>query len=130
MKKLVLLGAGLVATGTAAVIGAGAAASQSDAGMYNVIGLPFGKAKAVLGAQGVKATFGGSVGSYIPQQECMVTDQKSIPGSNKMSLMLDCTEEAAGQMAESAPSGGPTVGSNGITTVTATPVAPAPGPPG
>ena len=44
--------------------------------------------------------------------------------------MLDCTEKAADDAAGSQPAGagdGPTVGGNGITTVTATPVGPQPG---
>lgn len=47
-----------------------------------------------------------------------------------MILMLDCTQEAADRLAEQGPSGGPTVGSNGVTTVTPTPVVPVPGAPG
>jgi hypothetical protein len=47
-----------------------------------------------------------------------------------MLLMLDCSQKAADELAAMGPSGGPTVGSNGITTVTPTPVVPIGGAPG
>ena len=43
--------------------------------------------------------FGGSVGSALPQAQCMVSSQKML-SSGKMLLNLDCSEEAAQQMAE------------------------------
>ncbi len=43
--------------------------------------------------------------------------------------MLDCTQEAAEVAAEAAVPGAPRVGSNGVTTVTPTPVGPQPGMP-
>ena len=129
MKKVVLLGAGIVATGTAALIGAGAATSQPNTSSLNVVGEPYAKALAILKSQGVKATFGGSFGSVLPQAQCLVDQQKVIP-SGKVILMLDCTQKAADQLKDMGAAGGPTVGSNGVTTVTPTPVVPIAGAPG
>ena len=120
MKKLVLLGAGVVAAGSVALISAGGASSEPDLSMLNVIGEPYAKAVKILRNQGVKAAFGGSRGSALPQAQCLVDSQKII-ASGKMLLMLDCTEAAAEQAAENGvggPPGPPHVGSNGITTVT------------
>jgi hypothetical protein len=49
-----------------------------------------------------------------------------------MLLMLDCSQAAADQLKEqgSGGAGGPTVGGNGVTTVTPTPVVPIQGAPG
>lgn len=131
MKKLVVLGAGLLATASATLIGAGAAASDpaTDASSYNVVGETYLQAVQILRSQGIKATFGGSVGSVLPQSQCLVNQQK-VSNRRTMLLMLDCTQKAANQLADSAPAGGPTVGSNGITTVTPTPVVPIEGAPG
>ncbi len=129
MKKLVVLSGGLVAVGSAALVGAGIAMSQPAANNLNVVGEPYQKALALLKQQGVKAYFGGSVGSVLPQAQCLVEQQK-VTHAGRMLLMLDCTQKAADQLAEMAPSGGPTVGSNGITTVTPTPVVPIQGAPG
>ncbi|GAB5899877.1 hypothetical protein [Mycolicibacterium sp.] len=129
MKKLVVLAGGLIAAGSAAVLGAGVATSQPDVSSFNVVGEPYVKAVAILKSQGVKSTFGGSRGSVLPQAQCLVDSQK-VNSSGKMILMLDCTQEAADRLAEQGPSGGPTVGSNGVTTVTPTPVVPVPGAPG
>lgn len=133
MKKLVALGGGLAAAGTIALLGAGIASSQPDMSGYNVVGEPYLKAVSILKSQGVKATFGGSVGSVLPQSQCLVSSQK-VNSSHKMILMLDCSQKAADQAAEAAGDpgipGGRTVGSNGVTTVTPTPVVPVPGAPG
>lgn len=137
MKKLVVLSGGLVAAGSAAVIGAGIALSQpGDAGNYNVVGEPYNRALQILKSQGVKATFGGSFGSVLPQAECLVDSQKAIETMDfgrpaiKLVLMLDCSQKAADLIAEQRPAGGPRVGSNGVTTVTPTPVVPIQGAPG
>ena len=129
MKKLVVLSGGLVTAGSAALICAGVALSQPDASSYNVVGEPYQKALQVLKSQGVKAYFGGSFGSVLPQAQCLV-DQQKITSGGRMLLMLDCSQKAADLIAEMGPSGGPTVGSNGITTVTPTPVVPIQGAPG
>ena len=65
-----------------------------DASAYNVVGEPYGKAVAILKNMGVKATFGGSRGSALPQAECLV-DQQKVNSNGRMVLMLDCTKEAA-----------------------------------
>ena len=131
MNKLVLLGAGVLAAGSVVLLSAGAAVSDPvDTSAYNVLGEPYGKAVAILKNMGVKATFGGSRGSALPQAECLVDQQKVTSG--KMLLMLDCTAkaaEAAEAAQDAAVPGPPTVGSNGVTTVTPTPVGPQPGMP-
>jgi hypothetical protein len=131
VKNLVVLGAGLFAAGSAAVIGAGVATSQPqpDMSAYNVVGEPYNRALQILKSQGVKGYFGGSFGSVLPQAQCLV-DQQKVTSGGRMLLMLDCSQEAADQIADSAVPGGPTVGSNGVTTVTPTPVVPIQGAPG
>ena len=130
MKKLVVLSGGLVAVGSVALIGAGVALSQpQDMSSYNVVGEPYNKALQILKSQGVKAYFGGSFGSVLPQAQCLV-DQQKVTSAGRMLLSLDCSQKAADQLAAMGPSGGPTVGSNGVTTVTPTPVVPIAGAPG
>ena len=68
--------------------------------------------------------FGGSVGSDVPQARCIVESQKFLPNA-RVSLMLNCTK-AAQPAPSAADPNAPVVGSNGITTVKATPVAPPP----
>jgi hypothetical protein len=131
VKKLVALSGGLVAAGSVALIGAGVALSQpgQDMSSYNVVGQPYAKALQILKSEGVKAYFGGSFGSVLPQAQCLVAQQKVTSGG-RMLLSLDCSQKAADELAAMGPSGGPTVGSNGITTVTPTPVVPIQGAPG
>src|ERR1700716_1569919 len=131
VNKIVVLSGGLITVGAAALIGAGVALSQPapDNSSVNVVGEPYNKALQILKSQGVKAYFGGSFGSVLPQAQCLV-DQQKVTAGKRMLLMLDCTQKAADQIANSGPSGGPTVGSNGITTVTPTPVVPIAGAPG
>ncbi|MGV0836510.1 hypothetical protein [Mycolicibacterium thermoresistibile] len=126
MKKLVVLTSGLAGAGVAALLGSAVAASQPDLGALNVVGEPYGKAVTILKSQGVKASFGGSFGHGVPQAQCLV-DQQKISSSGRMLLMLDCTKESQEGLQDS---GGPTVGGNGVTTVTPTPVVPVPGAPG
>jgi hypothetical protein len=131
VKKLVALSGGLVVAGSAAVIGAGVAVSQpaQDMSSYNVVGEPYQKAIQILKSQGVKAYFGGSFGSVLPQAQCLV-DQQKMTSQGRMLLSLDCSQAAKDQLEAMGPAGGPTVGSNGITTVTPTPVVPIQGAPG
>lgn len=131
MKKLVVLSSGLIVAGSAAVITAGVALSQpgQDQSSLNVVGEPYQKALQELKGQGVHAYFGGSFGSVLPQAQCLVDEQKET-ANRRMLLMLDCSQKAADQLAAQGPSGGPTVGSNGVTTVTPTPVVPIAGAPG
>jgi hypothetical protein len=96
---------------------------------YNVVGVPYNKALQILKSEGVKAYFGGSFGSVLPQAQCLV-DQQKMTAAGRMLLSLDCSQKAADELKDMGPSGGPTVGSNGITTVTPTPVVPIAGAPG
>ncbi|HYZ69460.1 MAG TPA: hypothetical protein VE666_16970 [Mycobacterium sp.] len=129
MKKIVVFSGGLVVAGSAALISAGVALSQPDTSSLNVVGEPYQKALMILKSQGVKAYFGGSFGSVLPQAQCLV-DQQKITSGGRMLLSLDCSQKAADILAAMGPSGGPTVGSNGVTTVTPTPVVPIQGAPG
>jgi hypothetical protein len=126
VKKLVVLSGGLVAVGSAALIGAGVAISQPQ---MNVVGEPYQKALQILKAQGYKGYFGGSFGSVLSQANCLVDSQK-MTSEGRILLMLDCSQNAADMLEEMGPSGGPRVGGNGVTTVTPTPVVPIQGAPG
>ena len=134
MRKLVLVLAGTAVAGTAVALGIGASsADPSSSSTYNVVGEPYAKAVAILRAQGVKTTFGGSVGSDVPQSQCLVSSQK-VTSSAKMQLMLDCTaaaqpEQPAATSAATAPGtqstdagNRPTAGAPGVVTVIPTPV--------
>jgi hypothetical protein len=130
VKKLVVLSGGLVAVGSAALVGAGIAMSQPGGSNYmNVVGEPYNKALQILKSQGMKGYFGGSFGSVLPQSDCLVDKQK-VTSEGRILLMLDCSQQAAELLEEMGPSGGPRVGSNGVTTVTPTPVVPIQGAPG
>ena len=130
MKKLVVLGgAGVFVAVSAALLSAGAASSDPAANSLDVTGETYAQAVKVLKSQGVKTGFGGSVGSDLPQAQCLVSGEKKL-SSGKVMLMLDCTQAAKDQLAAQGvggPPGAPTVGSNGVTTVTPTPVGPQPG---
>jgi hypothetical protein len=134
VRKLVLVLAGTAVAGTAVALSIGASsADPSSSSTYNVVGEPYAKAVAILRAQGVKATFGGSVGSDVPQAQCLVSSQK-VTSSAKMQLMLDCTaaaqpEQPAATSAATAPGtqgtdagNRPTAGAPGVVTVIPTPV--------
>lgn len=127
MKKLIALGLGTCAVASAAMITAGTASSDPQAGAspYYVIGEPYGKAVQILKGMGVKATFGGAVGSDIQQSLCVVSKQK-MSSSGTMILNLNCTEEAVAEAGISNSTGsgpgGVTIGANGVTTVTPTPM--------
>ena len=73
--------------------------------------------------------FGGSVGSALPQAQCMVSSQKML-SSGKMLLNLDCSEEAAQLMAEQGSLGSGAPGAVGGNTLRPPqiPIAPAPAP--
>lgn len=131
MKKLVVMGVGAFAVAGAALLTPAAADSDPGSGAsLNVVGEPYGRALAILKSQGVKAYFGGSVGGSadVAPAECIVSQQRVTSGG-RMYLMVNCTQKAVDDATASAPAGsggGPNVGSNGVTTVTATPVAPPP----
>lgn len=136
MNKFVMAAAGTAAVGAAAMFGSSVAASDpGQGGGTNVVGESYARAVTLLKSQGMKATFGGSVGSDVPQAQCIVTQQK-MSGHGRMILELNCTAKAVQDaQADGTPAGGggarpgagPNVGSNGITTVQATPVGPQPG---
>lgn len=133
VRKLPLL-AGVVAAGSA-VAAFGMGAGHADPGtmnLLNVVGEPYAKAVAILRAQGVAASFGGSVGSDVPQAQCIVSSQKVI--GRKMQLMLDCTTEAQGDLpTASGPAAGGTATSGAATSGSQAPNAggrPTPGAPG
>ena len=68
MKKLVVLGAGALVAGSIGLLGAGVANSQPmNPNQMNVIGEPYYKAVKILHGMGMSTTFGGSVGSDLPQ---------------------------------------------------------------
>lgn len=135
MNRL-MLAAGALAAGSAAVVsGIGASgADPASNSTLNVVGEPYAKAVAILRAQGVPASFGGSVGSDVPQAQCIVSSQKIL--ATKISLMLDCTKaaqpeqppapSAANAPTSNAPNpdagGRPTPGAPGVVTVIPTQV--------
>ncbi|OBK78760.1 hypothetical protein [Mycobacterium sp. 1274761.0] len=135
MKKLVVLTAGAVAAGTVGLLSAGSTgADPMNPNQANVIGEPYYKAVRILKGMGFGTGFGGSVGSALPQAQCMVSSQK-LAGNNRMLLNLDCTEEAAQQMAEQGSLGtgaAPVPGrpNDGTLRPPQIPIAPAPAPAG
>ena len=136
MKKLVALAAGSGALAAMGFLSAGHA--SSDSGALDVSGNTYAQAAKILQSEGYKAVFEGSVGSDVPQPQCVVESQKTLPHA-RIALMLNCTKAAQAALAgnnatppAAGPPGAPHVGSNGVTTVTPTPVGPQPGmtPPG
>lgn len=126
-RTLPLCAAVLAAGAVAVVLSTGA--GQADPGStstLNVVGEPYAKAVAILRAQGVKATFGGSVGSDVPQAQCIVASEKMLAG--KIQLMLDCTAAAQPDL-PSAPAGGP-AGTGGTSGQNPDAGRPTPGAPG
>ncbi len=131
-----LIAAGAVAVGTAAAaLGMGLGhANPGTNNTMNVVGEPYAKAVAILRAQGVKAVFGGSVGSDVPQAQCVVASQKVLTTAYKMQLNLDCTAAAQPQRPAAPSAAGvpgaqgtegaarPTPGAPGVVTVVPTPV--------
>jgi hypothetical protein len=132
VKRLILVAAGALAAGSAvAALSMGSSNADPNAGgTMNILGEPYYKAVAILHAQNIKTVFGGSVGSDVPQAQCIVSSQKYL-ASGKMSLMLNCTKAAQPEApppssAGTAPSqpipadggGRPTPGAPGTVTVT------------
>ncbi len=92
-------------------LGAGSGhAAPGDNSTLNVVGEPYAKAVAILRAQGVKATFGGSVGSDVPQAQCIVVTEKVLSASRHIQLNVDCTAAAQPQPAQPASTGTATTG--------------------
>jgi hypothetical protein len=126
VRKLVVLGAGALAATSIGLLSAGVASSDPMNGnQMNVIGEPYYKAVKILKGQGLSTGFGGSVGSALPQAQCMVSSQK-MTSNGRMLLNLDCSEEAAQQLAEAnAGAGGPAGGPAGTLRPPQIPIAPA-----
>jgi hypothetical protein len=134
LKKL-LRTLGCTAAAGAVTMAVGFGAGNADPGnnnsTLNVVGEPYAKAVAILRAQGVKATFGGSVGSDVPQAQCIVVTEKVLSASRVIQLNVDCTSEAQPEPAQPASAG--TSGASGAATsgAPATQTArPTPGAPG
>lgn len=140
VRKVILAAGSVAAAGTAALglgLGVGAGSGHAAPGdtntTLNVVGEPYAKAVAILRAQGVKASFGGSVGGDLPQAQCIVASQKVLASSHKMQLNLDCNApEGASSPADTSSPGGtsgaaptaaatdgarPTPGAPGVVTV-------------
>ena len=112
------------AIASAALIHPAVAVSQPvSVNSFNVVGEPYAKALTILKSQGVKAYFGGSSGSDLPQQACIVSQQK-VTKSGRMYLLLDCTQKAADNATDSQPASANTGAAPGAP---AGPGAPAPG---
>jgi hypothetical protein len=133
VKKIVAIAVGSAALGSMAFLSAGQA--SSDNGTLDVSGQTYQQAVRILKSQRYRPVFGGSFGSEVPQAQCIVESQKMLPMA-RVSLMLNCTKAAqpapgenspAGSGVPGGPPGPPHVGSNGVTTVTPTPVGPQPG---
>lgn len=130
---MLLLAVGGAVSAATAVVGLGMGtghASPGDNSTLNVIGEPYAKAVAILRAQGVKATFGGSVGSDVPQAQCIVTTEKVMSASGVIQLNVDCSDAAQPQPVTSTGTGAsgapatdtarPTPGATGVVTVVPT----------
>lgn len=137
-KLLPAVAGAALAVAAAAGLGIGLDSAQAAPGntntTLNVVGEPYAKAVAILRAQGVATVFGGSVGSDVPQAQCLVASQKVLGTSGKMQLNLDCTAESqperpAATAAPNSPgaqgtegAARPTPGAPGVVTVIPTPV--------
>lgn len=96
MRKLILAIAGTLVSGSAAAalaMGASHADPGNGGNLLNVVGEPYAKAVAILRAQGVPTVFGGSIGSDVPQAQCIVKSEKVL-ATRQMQLNLDCTAAA------------------------------------
>ncbi len=136
VRSLSFCTAALAAGSVAAALSAGPGQADPGAGgTLNVVGEPYAKAVAILRAQGVPSSFGGSVGSDVPQAQCIVKSEKML--GSKIQLMLDCTAEAqpdvpsapaagsggaggAGTGGQNPDAGRPTPGAPGVVTVVPT----------
>ena len=131
MKKLVVFSCGLVVAGSAALIGGGVAISQPaqpSAVQRDRRAVRQGAGDPQEpGREGVLRRARPAACSR--SRHAWSTSRRST-SSGRMLLTLDCTQAAADQIKAMGPSGGPTVGANGITTVTPTPVVPIAGAPG
>lgn len=121
MKKAVILAtAGALAAGSMALLTVGPASAD---GPMNVVGQPYGKARAILKSQGYRVQFYGSFGSDLPQDQCAV-DTMKMNKSGLVMLSLDCTLPEG---VERAPGGTPKI--NAGVPVIRPPLTPLPGAP-
>ncbi len=94
MRKYVVPGgAGVVVAAalSAALLSAPIASSQSPT--HQVIGLPYGEAKAMLKAMGIEASIIDKHGNDLPLAQCIVR-AGDYDLSGKMGLRLNCKNEA------------------------------------
>jgi hypothetical protein len=136
VKKFIVLAAGASAAAAMVVIGSGMADANPGVNTLDVTGQPYARAVAILQSQGYSTSFGGSIGSDVPQSKCIVSSQKTLTSqtsqtSQKIQLMLNCTDAAQPEQpavtavsGAQAPDGGtrPTAGAPGVVTVIPTPV--------
>lgn len=134
VRKLMLAASGAATVAAAALalglgggLGIGQAAPGDTNTTLNVVGEPYARAVAILRAQGVKASFGGAVGSDVPQAQCIVSSQKVLTAAHKMQLNLDCTAEAQPQAPAATTAAGTSGTSGASTSETARPTPGAPG---
>ena len=108
-KPILTLGCAAAANAASVALGIGSTPDTGNSTL-NVVG-ETAKAVAILRA-GVKATFGSSVGSDVPQAQSIVKNEKVV--TNHIQLSLDCTAEAQPQAP--ANSGTTAVGASGTAT--------------
>jgi hypothetical protein len=128
VKKTALLVAGASAAVAMGVFGAGHAVAD----VPDVTGLDFNTASAVLKSQGFTVMFDGSIGSDLPESQCIVVHQ-TMAAFGVMRVRLDCslhpgqTKPPAPGTRSVVPGGGPGAQTGarptpGAGTVTVTPV--------
>lgn len=129
MRKVLLTLCCAAAAAATLALGTGSGqAAPADNNTLNVVGEPYAKAVAILRAQGVKATFGGSVGSDVPQSQCIVASEKVV--ASHIQLSLDCTAEAQPQPATAPRSSAGTSGASSSGAPATETARPTPGAPG
>lgn len=131
MRKLILAVGAAAASAVVAGLGLGLGSGFGHAdnnSTFNVVGEPYAKAVAILKAQGVHAVFGGSVGSDVPQSQCIVKSEKVLSTRGRIQLDLDCT--AAAQPQQPATTAGPSTGGTSGASATESAARPTPGAPG
>ncbi len=124
MKKVALLVAGTGAVLAMGIVGTGSATAD----MPDVEGETYGAAQQILQSMGFQAVFGGSVGSDLPQSQCIVIEQSAQPSSmwsrpmgttGTMKLRLDCNLKKGQEQPQApnthslVPPGGSVVGPDG-----------------
>ena len=137
--RSIILGGGLAVAATAILaVGWGASPGSAAPGdtntTLNVVGEPYAKAVIILRAQGVRSVFGGSVGSDMPQSQCVVASQRVLGTTGTMQLNLDCSAEAQPQRPAATSASPSAASTSGASTsgaqATETAARPTPGAPG